>query len=89
MVKILHHFIQIVPLHTKGAKRNRKPRARMHTLIACRPNNTVVNAVLEAFGARATTHLFFKCCEIATNFGSYSGHFHPLPAGGLLHTDFP
>lgn len=47
MGEILHHFIPIVPLHSKEAKRNRKPRARIHTLIAWRANNTIVNAVLK------------------------------------------
>jgi len=45
--EILHHFMPIVPLHSKEAKRNRKPRARIHTLIAGRANNTVVNAALK------------------------------------------
>lgn len=47
MRKILHHFIPIVPLHSKEAKRNRKPCARIHTLIARRANNTILNAVLK------------------------------------------
>lgn len=47
MEKILHHFIPFVPLHSKEAKRNRKPCARIHILISCRANNTIVNAVLK------------------------------------------
>lgn len=45
--KILHHLIPIVPLHSKEAKRNREPCAKIQTLIACRANNTTVNAVLK------------------------------------------